>query len=631
MLNPLDGPFPWLALLIGLGLAGGTRTLRRRLHALPILPGLPILATVSTEGWQTGPWICVSATGVHPDEATIRAAVAHAERHDLLLLDLVPGDLPSDELLTLLARLDPDRIHRDPLARGRGAGHALLVHEDVLRRAAVPADDLVDPDGPALVELTVRLKPFAALGTGHAVAPGLVAMRPDPRLRKRRLRANGVPVWPTLIGNLGEAAAYAGACVTSPFWGAVVFLAMWSQPFAVVAGRSPVRPRDLGRAGALRPFLAVPRWLRAVTGPRPTAAAQRPAPDPAALRPAYERSVADGLGAFFEDRRDTCPWCGSDRLAVHRRVRDHLQGKPGRFTLERCRDCTHVFQNPRLSLAGLDYYYRDFYDGLGGAGAEALFGTMSRTYRARAELLRRHTPEDSGPRAWLDVGTGHGHMCVVGRTVLPNTVFDGLDMGDGVAEAARRGWIRTGYRGQFPDLADDLAGGYDAVGMHHYLEHTRDPLAELDAAAKVLVPGGRLLIELPDPQCRYGQLLRGLWLPLFQPQHQHLMPWRNLEAALHARGFTVLAREHGRAHQGNDFTGAVSQALTALGPNPAMPWVPGGPTPLRRARRAALVTLSVPCFVVAVLLDAVGALLARVAGEHGMSNAYRLLARKDPG
>ncbi|MGW1993468.1 methyltransferase domain-containing protein [Embleya sp. NPDC001921] len=629
MLSPVAGPFPWLALLIGLGLAGGTRTLRRRLRALPVLPVGPPPPALPADR-PVGAWTCVTALGVHPDESTVRAAVGHAEHTGLLLLDLVPGDLPADELLTLLGRLDPDRVRRDPLARGRGAGHALVVRDDVLRRAAVPAADLVDLDQPGLIELTARLRPFAALETGHAVAPELTATPPDPALRKRRLRAEGVPVWPNLIGRLGEAAAYTGACVTTPFWGALVFLVMWAQPYAVVAGLSPVRPRDLGRATALRPFLAGWRWVRAVLGPRPDRA-HTPAMDPAALRPEYARGVAHGLGAFFEERRETCPWCGSDRIGVHRRIGDHLQGKPGRFTLERCRDCAHVFQNPRLSLAGLEYYYRDFYDGLGGPGAEALFGTMSRTYRARAELLRRHLPADTAPRAWLDVGTGHAHMCVVGRSVLPDTAFDGLDLGDGVAAAERRGWIRTGHRGQFPDLADDLAGGYDVVSMHHYLEHTRDPFAELDAAAKVLVPGGRLLIELPDPRCWYGRLLRGLWLPLFQPQHQHLMPRRNLEDALNARGFTVLAHETGRAHQGNDFTGAVSQALTALGPNPTMPWIAAGPTPWRRARRAALVVLSVPCFVVAVLLDAVGFLLARAAGDHGASNAYRLLARKDPG
>ena len=33
------------------------------------------------------------------------------------------------------------------------------------------------------------------------------------------------------------------------------------------------------------------------------------------------------------------------------------------FTLEQCGDCGHVFQNPRLTPEGLEFYYRDFYDG----------------------------------------------------------------------------------------------------------------------------------------------------------------------------------------------------------------------------------------------------------------------------
>jgi SAM-dependent methyltransferase len=623
VLSTSVSPFPWLALLIVLGLAGATRKLRSRLRELPVL------AADDAEGDAPRAWTVVTAAGVRVDPGTVRAAVAHADREHLLLLDLIPGDLPADDLLTLLGRLDPKKVRTDPLARGRGAGHALVVYSDVLTRAGIGAAESVDPTPPELIALTARLKPYAATSTGHAVAPNLVALGSDPSRRKQWLRATGVPVWPNLVGGLGEVAAYTGACVATPLWGAIAVLVMWFQPYAVTAGAVPVRPRDLHRAALARPLFAVRRWVLAVTGPRP----RRDPPEvaPATLRAGYELAVADGLAQYFEERRDTCPWCGSGRLVVRTRIGDHLQGKPGRFTLERCRDCTHVFQNPRLSVAGLDYYYRDFYDGLGGAGAEALFGTMSRTYRARATLLRRDLPPDTHPRAWLDVGTGHAHMCVVARTVLPDTDFDGLDLGDGVVAAARRGWIRTAHRGQFPDLADDLAGRYDVVSMHHYLEHTRDPFTELDAAAKVLVPGGRLLIELPDPQCWYGRLLRGLWLPLFQPQHQHLMPIDNLESALNARGFTIVARERGRAHQSNDFTGAVSQAMTALGPNPSLPWVAGGPTPLRRVQRMALVTVSVPILVVAVALDAVGAVLALATGAHGGSNAYRLLARKDPG
>ncbi|MDQ1420410.1 MAG: hypothetical protein QOJ52_2372, partial [Acidimicrobiaceae bacterium] len=62
---------------------------------------------------------------------------------------------------------------------------------------------------------------------------------------------------------------------------------------------------------------------------------------------------------------------------------------------------------------------------------------------------------------------------------LPETRFDNLDMGTSIEESQRRGWIDHAYRGLFPDLADE------------------DPRAELEAAHRVLQPGGHLLIEVP--------------------------------------------------------------------------------------------------------------------------------------
>ncbi|MYW06331.1 hypothetical protein GT354_50250, partial [Streptomyces sp. SID3343] len=265
-------PFPWLALLIVLGLAGATRKLRSRVRELPVLGeegdasdvsdasdasdafevskafdegAEAVRADESHASHASDAWTVLAAVGVRVEPGTVRAAVAHAEREHLLLLDLVPGDLPSDHLLTLLGRLDPKKVRTDPLARGRGAGHALVVRTDVLARAGIDAAEQADLEPSELIALTAALKPYAAFETGHAVAPRLIALGSDPSRRKRWLRATGVPVWPNLVGGLGEAAAYTGACVTTPLWGAVAVLAMWLQPYAVAAGAVPVRPRDL--------------------------------------------------------------------------------------------------------------------------------------------------------------------------------------------------------------------------------------------------------------------------------------------------------------------------------------------------------------------------------------------------
>ncbi|MFD4914333.1 methyltransferase domain-containing protein [Streptomyces virginiae] len=611
---------PWTSVLLLAALGAGTVRARRRLRAVPVLPPTPPAAAGVP---RAAGWRLLTARGVEPDPATFLAACAYAEGEGLRVLDLLPADLPAERALGLLRLVDPARYRQDRLAAGRGAGFAVLATEEVLARAGV------DPGGPRpepaeLLALTRRLKEYAADATGLAIAPGLscggLGEAAGPA-RAAELRAQGLPPGALAAAQLGGLALLAGVAVRQGRWGAAAAGLYWLQPSLVLGGRrSPLRPAGLGRATAARPLRSLGAGLRTA------AAAGRDTPSDGAVEAAraaaYREDLAAGIDRFLEPRRADCPWCGSDRLTVQVRVPDLLQGKPGRFTLERCEECRHVFQNPRLSLEGLEFYYRDFYDGRGGEGTGVVFGTQGAAYRGRAEMLLPH----ADPASWLDVGTGHGHFCNAARAVWPRTRFDGLDMGDGVREAERRGWVETGYLGQFPEFASKLAGQYEVVSMYHYLEHTREPLAELDAAATVLAPGGFLAIELPDPQSRMARFVGPLWLPWFQPQHQHLMPAANLREALADRGFTVVAEEHGPAHQGNDFFGAVALAATRLSPDPDRPWGPG-PTPRARLLAHVVRVVALPCFAAAVALDTIRSAVAR---RTDGGNAYRMLARKDP-
>lgn len=611
---------PWTSAVLLAALGAGTVRAGRRLRAVPVLPAAPPSAAGVP---RAAGWRLLTAPGVEADAATLLAACAHAEREGLRVLDLLPADLAAERALGLMRLVDPARYRRDRLGEGRGAGFAVLAAEEVLARAGV------DPDGPRpdpaeLLALTRRLKEYAAGATGLAIAPALSCGAPREATgpaRAAELRAQGLPPGALAAAQLAGLALLAGVVVRQGRWGAAAAGLYWLQPYLALGGPgSPLRPADLARATAARPVRSLGAALR-------TAAAARRGPgeeQDSGRATAYRADLAAGTDRFLEVRRPDCPWCGSGRLAIRVRVPDLLQGKPGRFTLERCEDCGHVFQNPRLSPEGLEFYYRDFYDGRGGEGAGTVFGRLGAAYRGRAGMLRAHV-DGSGPESWLDVGTGHGHFCNAAREVWPQTRFDGLDMGDGVLEAERRGWVETGYLGQFPEFSSKLAGRYEVVSMYHYLEHTRDPLAELDAAAAVLAPGGYLTIEVPDPESRMAGLLGPAWLPWFQPQHQHLIPAANLREALADRGFTVLAEEHGAAHQGNDFFGAVALTAARLAPDPDRPWGPPA-TPRARALAGAVRVAALPCFAGAAALDALRSAAARVTDG---GNAYRILARKD--
>ncbi|MFE3521442.1 class I SAM-dependent methyltransferase [Streptomyces sp. NPDC059161] len=344
----------------------------------------------------------------------------------------------------------------------------------------------------------------------------------------------------------------------------------------------------------------------------------------AQLRPSYREELARGTGRFFLPARTDCPWCLGTELRRKFRTTDLIQGKPGEFVLDQCRGCGHIFQNPKLSQEGLDFYYRDFYDGLGAETTAKMFegnGSKKR-FRRSARALRRLAL----PGRWLDVGTSLGHFCATAKEVLPDTEFDGLDMGEGVEQAAKEGRVQEAYRGLFVDLADEMTGRYDAVSMFHYLEHTLDPHRELAAAHTALAPGGRLLIEVPDPESWSGRLLGRLWLPWFQPQHLNMVPMGNLCRRLRELGFTVEVAERRDAHIPADLACATWFLFDRLLPRDDSPWRPHRPGRAARAVRFALVWAAVPVLIAVYGLDQ---LLNPIARRTRFSNAYRVIARRD--
>ena len=606
----------WAARGAAAALVADTLRLRQRHQHLPVLGTPDPGGSTAGEGGVPAGWSVLSRTGGEPDPQLVAAAVAHATAVGAEVLDVVPGDLAVDRALALLRGHDPRRPS-NPLVDPVGAAEMLVATDELLGRAGLHASTNLDRY--EMVHALITAHRHAPRASALVVAPALASAPPAPEQERAALRARGsdgialgVQAAPLVLAAAGVATAGAAGVAAAAAWTAL--------PTLVFAGGGPLTPADLGANGPLRWLARVRSWwpTRASTWRSPA----EPERDDDADRAAYAAALAGGTAALFEERRSDCPWCGASELVPVAEFTDMIQAKPGTFHLERCASCSHVFQNPRLSLAGLDYYYRDFYDGRGSDATSALFGANGSTYAKRARMV---AAVDASPGRWLDVGTGHGHFCVTAATELPDTTFDGLDMTDAIDEAERRGWVATGHRGMFPELAEGLSGTYDVVSMHHYLEHTRDPFAELDAARTVLRPGGHLLIEVPDPESGLARLLGRYWLPWFQPQHQHLVPIGNLAAALADRGFAVVATEHDPATTPL-FSAAALLWANGTAPDPDAPWRPVTDRP-GWARRLGVFTALAPALLVTAAIDGAVALVTAPFPRAG-SNAYRLLARR---
>ncbi len=548
--------------------------------------------------------------GAVVEPAMAQAAIAYARAHNLEVLDLVPQHIDVSRAMMFAAAVDPATFRKNRLAKGHSVAAALVVQVSLIERCGEL--DMVPKTALEFQRLAIALKLHAAIDADFAIAQ--FSGVDEPFAERAELVDEIFGGFARPLVALQALLALLGPWF-SPMVGGAALVLLHLQP-AIALYRTSIRPKRLGREIVLRTFydlaMALGLFVRAPV----------PADDPiAARRPIYDALLRDGVDRFFEPRRDSCPLCSGAELKLVLDTQDVYQHKPGRFRLERCRQCGHIFQNPRLSLAGLDFYYRDFYDGLGETLLGGIFGGGTGPYYARADMVK----QVASPRRWLDVGAGHGHFCLLARDRLPDTKFDGSDLSAALEEAVRRRWIDVGHRGLLLDLANDLAVAeprYDALSMSHYLEHTRDPEAELQAAATILSPGGHLLIDVPNPECSFRFLFGRYWTPWFQPQHQHMLSARNLERLLRKHHFEPLQWHYREACLANGFTFAALCVIHWLFPFSDVPWQP----PRSRVRivmSAIAWRLALPVLLLAFVADRLLAPLFRLS-----SNTFRVLAKK---
>jgi ubiquinone/menaquinone biosynthesis C-methylase UbiE len=154
--------------------------------------------------------------------------------------------------------------------------------------------------------------------------------------------------------------------------------------------------------------------------------------------------------------------------------------------------------------------------------------------RRRALLLDAVKP---GERV-LDLGCGAGRFVAALREAGAEPV--GVELADAALERARRNVPGADFRLVADGSLPLGHGEIDLVWCSEVLEHVPDTIALLTEVRRVLKPGGRLLVTVPD----HGRLKRtlialALYDAHYDPLGQHVRFYtrRSLTRALHATGF----------------------------------------------------------------------------------------------
>jgi hypothetical protein len=102
--------------------------------------------------------------------------------------------------------------------------------------------------------------------------------------------------------------------------------------------------------------------------------------------------------------------------------------------------------------------------------------------------------------------------------------------------------VRTG------DIAE-LEGPWAAIVFWHTLEHLRASGASLEHAARMLAPGGVLVIAMPNSNSLQATAFGDRWLALDLPRHLVHVPASALIGALHKAGLRIERVSHLRGGQ----------------------------------------------------------------------------------
>lgn len=269
----------------------------------------------------------------------------------------------------------------------------------------------------------------------------------------------------------------------------------------------------------------------------------------------------------------TCTICGGDGKFIHLDQPDRMFGAPGLWNLKQCMNeqCRLIWLDPMPVEEDIDKAYARYYthrppNSVGQASLLARFsksvkrGILAREYgytsaaagflppfikalfymiphfRAAVDGSVRFLPAVERGRL-LDIGCGSGEWLLVMREL--GWEVNGVDLDERAVKLATANGLSVSCgtldEHVFPPRT------FDAVTLNHVIEHVPDPVATLRECARILKPGGKLVLFTPNGSSLGHRIFKDNWRGLEPPRHLHIFSIESIRKALHSAGFESFA------------------------------------------------------------------------------------------
>ena len=228
------------------------------------------------------------------------------------------------------------------------------------------------------------------------------------------------------------------------------------------------------------------------------------------------RIIFGAIYLMYREQVNCCPACTSTDVESFSKVRWHLSF----LKLVRCKSCKFIWQSPRLSKRGLDFFYQKLYRSRkSSAELESLYqrgrrrGAYILDFVRSAALVRK-------PKLVVEIGCGYGGIMDRFQTWADEVI--GYDIDPKACQFAQM----KGLQVRQGDIEAVRENGIDVFLCSHVLEHVVDPIRFLTSVVSKLSRPGLIYIEVPgveNPKVvedNFGA----------QPGHLHYFTRQTLEA-----------------------------------------------------------------------------------------------------
>ena len=210
-----------------------------------------------------------------------------------------------------------------------------------------------------------------------------------------------------------------------------------------------------------------------------------------------------------------CPWCKSEDTHLYLPVKDLFLTQES-FCVMQCDHCGLLFTDPRPDADHIGAYYESE-DYL--SHQENNKGLVPRIYEKVKQVnlrnKRRMALQGLAIGRLLDIGCGVGDFLRVVKA--SGWEVAGIEPSAAAQAIAAK---RLGFMPLPPSAASSLAdASFDVITMWHVLEHVDDLHEQFASLQRLLKPGGRLILALPNYQSYDAAYYKSTWAAWDVPRH----------------------------------------------------------------------------------------------------------------